>query len=236
MAHGKRERDAAQSTDERLWRRWRRDIVLIEESVRDLVIDDHLFRSSMEILNKNDRMLVRGQTGHQWILRTYGRNVVVGIRRMLDSDRRSLSLVNLLRQVGAHNRVLCLQRFTRSYLRYRHDREGWRETAQHEFQDLVGDQEFITKRQVRADLAQLARHWRKLERVTHKRIAHYEPRRRIGKEPLWSDIHGAIEALERMVIRYLWLLRQVDMRRGLLPFEYRQGGRFFRELEAFWAS
>ena len=144
--------------------------------------------------------------------------------------------MNLLRLLEEHNRVLSLERFTRPYLRYRHDREGWRETARNEFRDLIGSgAAYLPKRVVREDLATLRRHWRKLERVTHKRIAHYEPLRSIGKEPLWQDVHDAVQSLEEITVRYIWLLRQVDATRGLLLSQYEKGGVLYDELEAFWA-
>ena len=156
---------------------------------------------------------------------------------MLDRDWRSTSLANLLRLLQEHNRVLSLDRFTRPYLRYKHDRDGWRETARQEFQDLVGSAAtYLPKRVVRDDLATLRRYWKKLDRVTHKRIAHYEPLRSIGREPLWRDVHDAVRSLEEITTRYIWLLRQVDVTRGLLPAEYEKGGEFYRQLEAFWTS
>ena len=193
-------------------------------------------RAPSPMLRGSERVK-RGTTGYQWLLRTYGRDVVVGVRRMLDRDWRSTSLMNLLRLLEEHNRVLSLERFTRPYLRYRHDREGWRETARHEFRDLIGSgAACLPKRVVREDHATLRRHWRKLERVTHKRIAHYEPLKSIGKDPLWQGVHDAVQSMEEITIRYIWLLRQVDVTRGLLPFEYAKGGELYGELEAFWAS
>ena len=221
-------------TDEGYWRRWRRDIDLIAQAVRNLVIDDHLFRASMA-MHRGSARTKKGTTGYQWILRTYGRDAVVGVRRMLDRDWRSTSLVNLLRLLEQHNQVLSLERFTRPYLRYRHAREVWRRTARHEFRDLIDSgAAYLPKRLVREDLATLRSHWKKLDRVTHKRIAHYEPLRSIGKEPLWQDVHDAVQALEKITIRYIWLLRQIDARCSLLPSQYGKGGDLYGQLVAFW--
>lgn len=221
-------------TDEGLWRRWRLDIELIHAQVRDLVIDDHIFRTSMELLATRAGAN-EGRAGYEWILRTYGRDAVVGIRRMLDRDWRSVSLINVVRHIEQNNRVVTFPRFRRSYISTPQHRDMWTETARHEFQEQTeGGSEFMPKTVARKHRKELERLWRRLERVAHKRIAHFDPRTPLGRTPLWNDLHQSIATLERLTIKYYWILHQGDWSRGLLPSEYAEGGDFYRQLVAFW--
>lgn len=214
------------------WSSWRAEIKHIRQNVQELVTNDHVFRESMSILESRADT---GGSGYQWLLAMYGRDAVVGIRRMMDRDWRSSSLLNLLRSIEANNRVITLERFTRPYLRYRHDRAGWRRTAAREFASLVGtSHRFLPKQLVRDDRRELERRWRTIQRVANKRIAHFSPASSVRRTPLWRDIHDMISAMEQITIRYIWLLHQADWSRGLMPSEYRTTGDFHRELIAFW--
>jgi hypothetical protein len=140
---------------------------------------------------------------------TYGYNTAVAIRRLLDRNRRTYSLIVLLREMAASHELLT----RRSYvLRYHRGSGGALplSIAHRVFDDYAGPGRlWVPRSVVTADLRTLDAIAKRTRPIVDKVIAHRDRRRgRLGARTV-DDLGKSISVLERTCIRYQLLLLQV---------------------------
>jgi hypothetical protein len=197
--------------DDATWDAWRREVERLELHVRDLIFYNAVFRLSMHALRRwpRDR---RGFIYH-WILAMYARDTAVRIRRLVTTNASDPSLVRLLREIHARPRIVNAERFGRAY-RVRNPT-----LEQAEFRRITNaPDDQLAPEFVQADLARLDALWvgSGLKDVTNWQIAHDAYHKQPRRTPAWQQVHDCIAEIERVFLRYRYLLCQLDSK-SLLP-------------------
>ncbi len=129
----------------------------------------------------------------------------LGVFRQLDRNRKSQSLLNLLRDVDNNAKLFTFRRFSARYpVSIRH-------TARGEFRKFsIKDGSRIDRRKIRKDIADLKRIAMSVVKYRHKVVAHRN-RRLVSIRATVNDLYAAIDLLEGLVIKYNLLLTQGGM-------------------------
>lgn len=95
-----------------------------------------------EITNKNDRVLEKGGDYLAWFKNSYIEAGSVGFRRQLDKDKRSISLINCLREIQDNSASFTREEFQKTITfspgHNFHDARKWRETGER-FDEVCGN-------------------------------------------------------------------------------------------------
>jgi hypothetical protein len=135
---------------------------------------------------------------------TYMRDSIVGIRRQMDRSKGADSLRRLLEEIALHPSIVSASRFATGYP------EGLQTAARSEFEKLVRNHRTLPRASVRKDLQDLESAWESpgIKAVAHRRLAHAMPGQRAPGKLRWQDLHDCIGTLERICLRYRYLLTQ----------------------------
>ena len=151
---------------------------------------------------------------------------------MLDNTGRVSSLFKIVQNIMANPTVVTRDRFVGAYISVQSDPSSWRDTAERYFHKLAGqDTEVYPRDTVQADLKLLEQARSTTQDITNNRIAHLQPTFEISTEPLWRDVHNAVETIRDVCAKYNALLLQDDDNPGHL---LRWTADADQEVEEFW--
>ncbi|UCD73959.1 MAG: hypothetical protein JSV91_09200 [Phycisphaerales bacterium] len=155
----------------------------------------------MEAVNR--RRIRPSNLAYQIAIYTYGTHASVGIRRLLDRDKKTFSLRVLLKQIRNNSQVITRRSFVQRY------RKELRDVASIEFERIAGSRaKSLPRDVVQKDLNRLVDVTTRIIKTVDKRIAHHERRPRAGRLPKWREIHQAISTMEDITLRYEFILHQ----------------------------
>lgn len=182
----------------------KRRLTPVLNSVSRLVEDKHFFQKYQSFIQSNTAIDKQSQF-LPFIGTNYIEAAALGIFRELDRNRKSQSLLNLLRDIDANAGQFTYRRFAAKYSGF------MRPMAQRDFQQFaVKDGSRIDRRKLKKDIAELKRLTRPVVRYRHKVVAHRN-RRPIASPGTISDLYAAIDLLEKLAIKYNLLLTQSGM-------------------------
>ncbi len=189
------------------WRRW---IRRISDSASVLLLDDYIFRKSMEAAQKGGVVESSNQV-YKWARRVYATHASIGIRRLLDKDNRTYSLFLLLSKIEKNPQVITRRSFV---FRYSPSRQGM---GKGDF-DNIADPNAISLPHhiVQTDLDKLVAISNNIGPIVNKVIAHRERKTKGPTKPTWDEIHNAIEQIAQMSARYQLILNQ-EYTTSMLP-------------------
>ena len=182
----------------------KRRLIPVMNSVSRLVEDKHFFQEYQSFMQSNTAIDKQSQF-LPFIGINYIEAATLGVFREVDRNRRSQSLLNLLREIDANAAQFTYHRFAAKY------RGFMRPMAQRDFQQFtVKDGSRIDRRKLKKDIAKLKRVTRPIVKYRHKYVAHRN-KRPIASPGTINDLYAAIDLLERLVIKYNLLLTQSGM-------------------------
>jgi len=186
----------------RIRAKWRRWIKRIRDSASALLLDDYIFRKSMEAARKGN-VIEPANEVYRWAMRIYASHAAVGVRRILDRDDRTYSILLLLSKIEKNPQVITRRSFV---LRYPPSQRGM---AMSDFDDLAGPGvKSLPHNIVRADLDKLVAISNRICPIVNKVMAHHERKPRGLTKPTWQEIHEAIHEIAQMCDRYHRILNQ----------------------------
>lgn len=187
----------------RIRAKWRRWIKRIRNSASSLLLDDYIFRKSMGAAQKGNVIKPTNEV-YRWAMRVYASHAAIGVRRLLDRDDRTYSLLLLLSKIEKNPQVITRRSFV---LRYS---PSERDIAISDFDDLAGPGvKSLPHNIVRADLDRLFAISDRIRPIVNKVIAHHQRKPRGLTKPTWQEIHDAIDQIAQMCDRYHRILNQV---------------------------
>jgi hypothetical protein len=183
----------------KIWAEW---LGIICKEVRSLLVARELFWEIQAIIAANPKVQTHGLFNN-WMATNYAVATAVGIRRQLDTDRRSVSFERLLREIEKMTTsgpsVLSRESFLENY------RPELRPAGDAEFNRLVGpNAKQVEPLAVRRDLELLMAATEKVKHYVNKRIAHRDE----GVEPApnLGDLDDSLNALKSLVDKYCRLV------------------------------
>jgi hypothetical protein len=181
------------------WRRW---IVRISDSASALLLDDYIFRKSMEAAEKGGAIKHTNEV-YRWAMRVYATHAAIGVRRLLDKGDKTYSLLLLLSKIEKNPQVITRRSFVLRYSQHS------RHLGENDFDDIAGPSELSLPHHIaKGDLDKVINISNKIRPIVDKVIAHRERRPKRLSKPRWDDIHLAIEDISKMCERYQLILNQ----------------------------
>jgi hypothetical protein len=181
---------------------WIRKLRIIIAEIRSLLLSSKVFWEVQKILEANPDALCH-RLFNDWMATNYGNATTMGIRRQIDLDSRSVSVMRLLLQIRDelvhHPDILSREKFVRNYppqLRW---------AGEKEFDRLVGVGEpRIEPAFVQRDLDNLSAVTEGVRRFANRRIAHRDARE-IEKRK-FGELDRCVEVLAATGDRYARIL------------------------------
>jgi hypothetical protein len=191
-------RHAAPKADLEIARAWAFDLKTISQNVRSLHLGSLVFWDIQKIIGENPKTQTHGLF-NRWMATNYAVATAIGIRRQLDMDSRSVSLMGLLSTIGktvcGRPNILSRENFIENYpLKLR-------QAAEAEFDRLVRtNAERVEVSAVCRDMSRLDTATRNVKSFANKRAAHWD-RQNVGKAQL-GDLDVALKMLIELVKKY----------------------------------
>ena len=190
---------ASQNETFQKWAIW---IQTILRDVQGTLLNHYVFREVQAIVAANPS-LHQTSAFYDWMTTQYEVTVSVGIRRQLDMHTDSISLARLLTEIQQTPDVLTRVRHVAAFIEHGYSAE----IGNRSFDELAGDgEERIQADAVEAELSDFRVRAKRIKKYTNKRIAHTD-HRNLDELPTNADLEASLECMERLVKKYVVLLR-----------------------------
>lgn len=176
--------------------------------VTTLLHNRNIFLEVQKIIKANPSLLEDG-VFIDWMTTVYVGDALMGIRRQLDLDNDSISLVRLLREVKQYPEVLSRDRYIKLHAETPVPdglESYFGQKANRNFDKCSEpDKAHIDPSLVEVDLTQLKNSTKRLKRFANKRIAHFD-RNKFKDPPTFSELYESLDLIEQILKKYLLFL------------------------------
>ena len=140
------------------------------------------------------------------MLTTYETYSVINLRKILDTDKRTYSLMLTLEKLSKNPEIMS----KKSYL------ARWpgelKEMGVNAWANFFGsDEQHMPRQLFLDDIASLSKIAEKITPIANQVIAHRQRKPRLGTKPVWNDIHNSITELDRIWCKYHLLFNQASL-------------------------
>lgn len=193
---------AADSTLE-TWERW---LDLLYQHIVELHHDRVIWKELVELVEAN-RDIPDPWFFLDWVGRLWATTTVVGIRRLDDKDKNSISLVRLIDDIGKHPEVLSRQHYRSMYEATYPGDEWMQRRADEEFDEYVGAGLDVIQTEMTArDLADVRSAAATIRRHVNKYVAHTDERAG-PPTATYADLDAALDGVTAIYRRYSLLIK-----------------------------
>ena len=165
-----------------------------------MLISGHIFNEVRDIASSNPATHDPNDF-FAWLAENYASSAALGVRRLMDHDRRSLSILRFLEDILANVSVVTRDAYIAMY------RPEHRDLAHRHFSTLVGGKhKTLPPSVVRRDLRLMKRAERRIRTFVNKRLAHLELRTRRRRLPKYGELSQTVQLMESVLLKYRRLL------------------------------
>ena len=187
----------------------KKDLLAIGNEIGHLWQHHDLFWRMIEITNKNERVMKVGGDYLAWLRNSYIEAGSMALRRQLDRDNRSISMINFLREVQKNSASFTRDNFQRKSTfppgSHFHNAGRWND-ARETFDRVFGNGGQLDPAIVQADIDLLEKESAEIREQVNKEIAHKD-RRGMKAEKATGDVfQKCISQLDELAIKYSGLL------------------------------
>ena len=167
--------------------------------VGDLLSKRSLYKDLVQIVNANPTTR-RPDYFVAWLQENYAIALSLGVRRMIDTDHRSISLGRLLYELIESPRTITREAHRVLYI-------ALPELADGTFDRCVGEgRQFLPQSAARSDLRALEGASARVHRLVNKRYAHSSQLSAIRRMPTFEELHSALDLVDETLAKYHVLL------------------------------
>ncbi|MCU0651860.1 MAG: hypothetical protein MUC39_02840 [Candidatus Omnitrophica bacterium] len=169
-----------------------------------------LFRKTSEIINKNTRLASMDSTLLIWMRKAFTIDLVMGIGRICDTDKRTQSLVRFLHELKNHPEFLTRHAYIQLYKSENAIMLG---LANRDFDSLAGlGEQLYGSERIDIDIKQLVEEdpCKKIRDFRDQYVAHSDAIKD-EQPPTYNDLFASFEVIKEIVKKYNLLLRAVGM-------------------------
>lgn len=186
------------------FRQWKKQFKVIKNAVFDIALRRFVYRQVTKLVQDNPRLQVPSAF-YDWMHAAYITDMTVSIRRLVDWDKRTVSLIKLIEDIEKHPEVMSRRRFTHSYKNFmkecgHSDFDRWAEPG--------GD--VINRKLISKHRSTLIKSQKRLRTYLNNHIAHLN-KRGLRKFPTYADLDACLDVLENLTTEYALLLEQVAL-------------------------
>ncbi|MCC7571466.1 hypothetical protein KO465_09155 [Candidatus Micrarchaeota archaeon] len=173
------------------------------------IIEDELL-TPIVILNENKKQFLRlaesfnskevDKEVFYFARRNYISFMSLAIRRMVDTNSRSHSLLNLLKDLKENHSAIQRSWFLKQY-------PGAKGESLYEC--FFGGGESISQVEIQSDIEELVQYTRAIKDRADRWEAHWDKKRtKLKQNPTFDDLHRAVEVIIKIYTKYYYLLTQ----------------------------
>lgn len=210
-----------------LRRKWRRWLKIIGNDLGWLLTSHDIFEEVQKII-KSNKKIQSPNLFYRWIKDNYAARIAVGIRRLVDPDRkykRAISLYRLIEDISKHPDAINRKYYISQYHKWM-QKEG---LADSDF-DIFGNKRdtLISVYKLNNDMKRLQRETKRIRTFTNKWIAHYDLKGRIRRMPTFKDVDEALKVVDAIFCKYYLLLTRGGMttRKPVLQYDWKKPLRY----------
>lgn len=184
------------------WIRWSDEIY---RETQALLIKTKLYDDYVEIV-KNNPAIQNPDDFHEWAMRNYYESALMVIRRLLDTNRDCISLMNLLKELKCDHRLVTKKFYLRDYPEGKGSLPVTRDYLEDHFDKVFSDDEVtLSQRVVEADISDLQTKTKIVEHFIDNTLAHRNKGGR-GKQTIETKhVKEAIHYIEEIAKKYMGL-------------------------------
>ncbi len=207
-----------------LRRKWRGWLKKIGNDLGDLLTSNEVFKELGRIVEDNKNIQSPALL-HDLIFTNFAHSVAIGIRRLNDQDKRSISLYRLIMDISEHRDVITRKYYISTYRKWMR-------------QNGIADRDFdlfANKNDEVLSAYKLKRDWRKLKndsdrikKFVDKWVAHSDLKQRRYKIPTFKDVDNVLNDIDQLFCKYYLLLKRggLDTCKPILQFDWRKPLRY----------
>jgi hypothetical protein len=181
---------------------------IVYSNVTEAVINQHIFWEIQEIIRSNPRLQNTSSPFYDWMGSTFVHSTVLAVRRQLDRDQNSISLHRLLMELERFPELISRPYHRSLYVRSEYSRDMADSMAQYTYDTHVGkDAQVLDVVVIRQEIDSLFAASDKIHHYADRFIAHYDARGLQGASPKFNDIAECLAVIEKLVLRYVLLLK-----------------------------
>lgn len=185
------------------------DILL--KQMHELSMAQHIYYEVRNIVDANQQILTSNHF-YAWMDHTYTTTMIVGIRRLVDPDSRSISFMTFLSDIKSNPHILSRSTYKGLYKTMCSELSESYQDEQ--FDQLVGGgASHVDPAVVEQELEGLKTITFKLKKYANKRVAHYD-RDSPPLGPSYKEIDEAFEVLSNLLLRYHQFFRAASFSLG----------------------
>lgn len=178
----------------------------LSEQLSDLLERRQIFLELQDLVATNAEIL-RPPVFYVWLTNNYVEAMCVGLRRLIDGNRRTCSLKKLLEELLRRR-----QSFDRTWYRAEGARRNQNAAdTDYSFDLLAGEGQATMAARIRVDLDRLERASATIKDLVDQRIAHTQADGDLGEPPTFRDIDVAIETIDETLGIYYTLLKHAGL-------------------------
>jgi hypothetical protein len=192
---------------------------IIKENVTEALINQHIFWEVQGVIRHNPQLQNIPSAFYQWMWSTFVHSSALAVRRQVDRDRKSVSLLRFLTEVRE-----CPDLISRDYHRSlygRYAKELADELARLTYDKHVGaGASKLDRNTVQQEIDSLHKASKTIHHYADRTVAHYDTRGLSEPVPKFADLEECLKVLEKLVLRYLLLLKGASQSTLLPTFMY----------------
>lgn len=181
------------------WNKW---LDAIYNDVQGLLVDRYIYQEVQKIIRANPKIQVESSF-YEWMRNVYATSAVIGVRRQLDKDKKSISFMRLLEEIRNKPEIISRKRYISLYS----NSVLPKDFAHHDFDRLFGkDRAYINPKMVGKDMDLLNMKTEKIKKFANKRIAHFD-KSDFKNLPTYAELNECLDYLEKLLKKYLSIFR-----------------------------
>jgi len=195
-------------------KKWIGWLKVLHDEIQQLVIAKDIFWEVQEIIKANKK-IQKPSSFYEYLGNTYVSHSLIGMRRQLKVDSKSISLARLLTEMSETPEV-----FSRKYYKAMYAGSVVEDFADRDFDRFSAPgAPYISKDMVLGDLKKLQDVGRKLEEYADRRVAHRD-KRDVKSPPRFKDGDAVIELLDKLYVKYHLLFYAASMDSLMPTYQY----------------
>ena len=188
-----------------LRKKWKRWLKTIGYDIGNLLTSKDI-HDEIRRLAAFNKQIMSPYRFYSWLVENYVDSVAIGIRRLDDNNKKSISLYRLIEDISTHREAI-----TRDYYISCHSTE-MQEYADKDFDNFANRKNnYVSKYKLNKDLNQLKRVVKRIRKFTNKWIAHRDLKRKKIKIPTHKDVDNALRDCDELFCKYFMLLTRNSM-------------------------
>ena len=195
------------------FKQWKKRFKVIKHSIFDLAFKRFVYKEVTKLIQDNPRVQV-ASAFYDWMHQVYIVDMSIHIRRLVDRDRRAVSLYKLVQDIEDHPEVITRRRFTIGY------KEFLKPFGHRDYDRLskpggnVLNKKLITKHRVA-----LVKSQKRLRIYTNKHVAHLD-KAGMRKFPSYAELDACIDTIQDIAKQCTLLLEQSSLTTALPKIQY----------------